>query len=168
MTPTRKGKGKGIKRRHLGPQPKPKLDEVRNEINVTPLVDVCLVLLIIMMVVGPMLARGKEVQLPRTDHHKETKDNREAIVAIDQYGKIYVDKDEARDIAEMTDKVQQAWKKLEAENRSMGSDADRSGEQRVLLKVDRSVVYGKVKPVIVALHEMGAIGIDLGTNERKE
>ncbi|MGA0323216.1 MAG: biopolymer transporter ExbD, partial [Ilumatobacteraceae bacterium] len=40
--------------------------EVHNEINVTPLVDVCLVLLIIFMVIMPMLQRGKEVPLPQT------------------------------------------------------------------------------------------------------
>jgi len=48
---------------------KPKqLDEVRSDINVTPLVDVCLVLLIIFMVVTPMLSRGKDVPLPKTRH----------------------------------------------------------------------------------------------------
>ena len=59
-----------------------KLDSVRNEINVTPLVDVCLVLLIIFMVILPMLARGKEVELPETLHHSKDKDTRQPIVAL--------------------------------------------------------------------------------------
>ena len=43
-------------------------DEVKGDINVTPLVDVCLVLLIIFMVVTPMLQQGVDVQLPQAPH----------------------------------------------------------------------------------------------------
>ena len=56
----RRGSGRRRPLVHAAPR---KLDQVRNEINVTPLVDVCLVLLIIFMVVLPMLTRGKNVEL---------------------------------------------------------------------------------------------------------
>lgn len=156
-------------RRRLVHKAPAKLDDVRNEINVTPLVDVCLVLLIIFMVIGPMLARGKDVPLPKTEFHSEDKDNKEPIVAVDQYGKIYVDKDVVADLEEMKNKVQAEWAELAAANSRIASDdVDRSGETRVLLKVDHTITYGQVYPVIMALHDMGAQGIDLGTNEKKE
>ena len=54
---------------------KPKAgSEVRSDINVTPLVDVCLVLLIIFMVVIPRMSRGKPVTLPATKNHTSKKD----------------------------------------------------------------------------------------------
>ena len=149
-----------------------KLDDVRNEINVTPLVDVVLVLLIIMMVIGPMLARGHEVKLPQTQYHLEPNDNHEPIVAVDQYGKIWVDKDEvpagANQVTEVQERVQQMWQELRATNAKLGGAVDRSGEDRVLVKVAPEIPYGQVYPLIMALHELGASGIDLGTEERKE
>lgn len=160
-------------RRKRGYKSKPiELDAVRNEINVTPLVDVVLVLLIIMMVIGPMLARGKEVPLPQTRHHLEPGDNHEPIVAVDQYGKVWVDKEAIADgpeqLATIQEMVQQQWHELAATNAKLGGDVDRTGEDRVLLKVAPEIPYGDVYPLIMALHEMGASGIDLGTEELKE
>ena len=152
-------------RRRLVHKAPPKLDQVRNEINVTPLVDVCLVLLIIFMVILPMLARGKEVQLPQTMHHSKDKDTRQPIVAIDEYGKIFVDKEPVPDVTQMKSRVEDEWKALEAQNAALGTKADRRGEKRVLLKAHQKSKYKQVYPVIIALHDMGAAGIDLGTNE---
>src|SRR4051812_42360692 len=73
---------------------------VKNEINVTPLVDVVLVLLIIFMVVTPMLSRGVKVEMPETLHHEKKQDTGEQIVvtvALD--GKVYVETDPADDTA---------------------------------------------------------------------
>lgn len=149
-----------------------KLDEVRNEINVTPLVDVVLVLLIIMMIIGPMLARGHDVKLPHTQYHLEPNDNHEPIIAVDQYGKIWVDKDEvppgAGQITQVQERVQQIWQELRATNAKLGGEVDRSGENRVLVKVSPEIPYGQVYPLIMALHELGVDGIDLGTEELKE
>lgn len=163
----------GGKRR--GYQAKPvQLDGVRNEINVTPLVDVMLVLLIIMMVIGPLLARGKDVPLPHTRNHLEPKDNHEPIVAIDQYGKVFVDKAEVPpgdgQLAGIQDLVQREWAELKATNKKLAGSAglDRSGENRVLVKVSPEISYGTVYPIIMALHEMNAEAIDLGTEELKE
>jgi biopolymer transport protein ExbD len=148
------------------------LDEVRNEINVTPLVDVVLVLLIIMMVIGPMLARGKEVPLPQTRHHLEPNDNHEPIVAVDQYGKVWVDKEEVlagpEQIATIQDMVQRQWQELRASNAKLSGEVDTSGENRVLVKVAPDIPYGQVYPIVMALNKLGAEGIDLGTEELKE
>jgi biopolymer transport protein ExbD len=153
---------------------KPKIDEVRNEINVTPLVDVCLVLLIIFMVILPMLERGKNVPLPETRHHSSEKDSRQPIVVIDRGGNLYVDKDPVKDISELRTRVQEDWTALAQENETIaaqtqgGDENLTKGEGRVLVKADPGISYGKVYPVILALHKMGAIGIDLGTGEVRE
>src|SRR5690349_7089580 len=69
----------------------------KSDINVTPLVDVCLVLLIIFMVVTPMLQKGKDVQLPSVN--KEHQDNankknlNEVVLSITADKKTYVEKD---------------------------------------------------------------------------
>jgi biopolymer transport protein TolR len=144
-----------------------KLDSVRNDINVTPLVDVCLVLLIIFMVILPMLERGKDVALPRTRHHLDAQDNNEPIVAIEKNGQIYVDKTEVKDVAEMNQRVQDEWNALTARNQRTNV-GDRSGESRVLVKAHAEAKYSQVYPVIIALHDLGAVGIDLGTTELKE
>jgi biopolymer transport protein TolR len=162
-----------LNRRRLVHKSPPKLDSVRNEINVTPLVDVCLVLLIIFMVILPMLARGKEVELPKTLHHSKDKDTRQPIVAIfhdnlkDRW-EYYVDKEKVPDIDTVKLRVQDAWKALEASNAAIGQKADRRGEMRVLLKADHDATYKQVYPVIIAMHEIEAVGIDLGTNEADE
>jgi biopolymer transport protein TolR len=145
----------------------PKLDQVRNEINVTPLVDVCLVLLIIFMVILPMLARGKEVPVPQTLHHSDQRDNQQPIVAIDEDGKLYVDKDAVPSVDAMKTRIQDEWKALTQRNQLV-PNADHSGESRVLLKASLKVRYKIVHSVIMALHEAGALGIDLGTAEDKE
>src|SRR3954471_15774235 len=50
------------------------------EINITPLVDVVLVLLIIFMVITPMLHRGVQIELPETQHHEKKQDTGEQLV----------------------------------------------------------------------------------------
>jgi len=162
-----------LNRGRLVHKAKPKLDSVRNEINVTPLVDVCLVLLIIFMVILPMLTRGQEVELPKTLNHSKEKDARQPIVALyhdvnHEVWEIYVDKEKVKDIPTMKSRVEDAWKALEASNSALGSKADRRGEKRILFKADHAATYKQVYPLIMALHEMGALGIDLGTNELKE
>src|SRR5262245_46180451 len=115
-------------RRRLVHKAPPKLDSVRNEINVTPLVDVCLVLLIIFMVVLPELVRGKEVPLPQTRNHTQQNDTRQPIVVIDQDGQIYVDTELVPNIQTMMSKVEDEWKALAAQNQQLA---------RVSKKVDR-------------------------------
>lgn len=72
---------------------KPKAPEVTSDINVTPMVDVMLVLLIIFMVITPMLTKGAAVELVKTNHPIAMKDadKEDAIlVAVTRDGKIYL------------------------------------------------------------------------------
>src|SRR5213075_2848488 len=67
---------------------------VRSDINVTPLVDVVLVLLIIFMVVTPMLQRGKDVKLPKSQQiDEEQKESDPLILSITADKKMYVESD---------------------------------------------------------------------------
>ena len=64
---------------------------VVSEINVTPLVDIMLVLLIIMMLIAPMLQQGVAVTLPEAGNTGDKPDTQDqTVVAIDSRGKIYV------------------------------------------------------------------------------
>ena len=159
---------------------------VRSEINVTPLVDVCLVLLIIFMVVGPMLARGKEVKVPETRHHVEEKDKNQAIIAIDDKGRIYYDKEYVTEVAPRQDvqnaytvkdpdklraKITDHWDRAErqqAEAAAAGTADLEPFSRNVFVKGHKDLTYNKVYPVLVVVNEIGIPGIDLGTHEIKE
>ncbi len=167
-TPAMPG-GQRRRHHHLRPTKKAKLDELRNEINVTPLVDVCLVLLIIFMVVVPLMERGREVELPKTRNHVADKDTLQPIVIIERNGELFVDKEKVPSTDVMAERVKKEWENLtDLNSRLKKKDNEREGEGRVLLKAHPDTFYGKVYPVIISLHELGAVGIDLGTKEFKE
>src|SRR5688572_19457528 len=69
---------------------------VKNDINVTPLVDVVLVLLIIFMVITPMLTRGKDVALPKAKINQEEAPPKDPlVVTITPDGKTWIETEEA-------------------------------------------------------------------------
>jgi biopolymer transport protein ExbD len=130
--------------------------------NVTPLVDVCLVLLIIFMVITELLTRGHEVDLPKTKNHQEQADQNQPIVAMDVDGRVFYDKEEVPpgkdgpDFKELQKRIREGWQQ------------HNSKEQRVYLKADAQTEYKKVYPLIMAIHDMGVNQIDLGTHELKD
>jgi biopolymer transport protein TolR len=145
------------KRRHstLGHSSARKLDEVRNDINVTPLVDVCLVLLIIFMVVSPMLTRGKEVSLPKTKNYVEKKDSgQQPIVSVTKDGRFYFDQDGFANSDLLRERIEKELK--------------RNAGATIFLKADESLTWAQVYPAVIAIHEAGSSGIELGTAEIKE
>ena len=155
------------KRKRIHAVPQTKLVQPRSEINVTPLVDVCLVLLIIFMVITPMMARGREVKLPKTANHYQRKDQQQPVVAIDHDTKtdtypVYYDKEKLGELSEegvedrLADKIARGWENVK--------DPDSQG--RVYIKAAGSVPYGKVYPLLMAINKMGVTSIDLATNEK--
>ena len=110
---------------------------VKSDINVTPLVDVMLVLLIIMMVIAPMLQQGVPVQLPTASNSKDKPDTSDqTIVNIDAQGGLYVNSLPSTE-AEVVDKVKNA---LEGKK-----------EQIVYLKGDKDAEYGRIMKMMDAL-----------------
>ena len=128
---------------------------IRGEINVTPLIDVVLVLLIIFMVVTPMLQRGKEVTLPksRSISEKEGKESDPIILSVTQDKKVYVEK------LEYDEKGLQ--QKLENELRAQP-------DRRFLLKGDASLAFETIRKVMDTARKAGAKGIGLAVEQLKD
>lgn len=106
------------------------------EINVTPLVDVVLVLLIIFMVVTPMLSSGVDVKLPKAKTAQEEKDmGQNLVIGVKGDGSVWVDK-----------------KGVTLETLVAEIDAQRANRSLVV-KGDKSAKYGQVREVIDLIHE---------------
>src|SRR5881398_666826 len=104
---------------------------VRSDINVTPLVDVVLVLLIIFMVITPMLQRGKSVDLPKAKHAMDGKEGPDPLfVSVTKEGEVFIEQD----------KTPASKEQLLA---AMKEAADTPGK-RVMFKADQQTEYGKV------------------------
>jgi len=124
-----------------------------NDINVTPFVDVVLVLLIIFMVVTPMLQRGVDVLLPLTDHHADKKDTGEQIIiSVRNDGAIFLGQDPVD------------LKILEA--RLQGLLARRPAPP-IFVKGDRRLTFKPIRRVLEVCHRAGAAGASLATQSRK-
>jgi biopolymer transport protein ExbD len=128
---------------------KPMIDVVRNDINVTPLVDVMLVLLIIFMLMTLVMGRGHDVQLPLAKHYSQEKDKMQPVVAVDLDGMLYVEKNKLGEISEATlkemqNQVEGAWK----------APKNPDGVGRVYLKADMKVTYDKVYPVLEYMNKV--------------
>jgi biopolymer transport protein TolR len=99
------------------------------EINVTPLVDVMLVLLVIFMVTAPMMQQGVQVNLPRANTKAMTQAEETVVVTVDNNGKVFINKDEIP----------------AADLRARLSDMFATREKKeIFLKADAGVPYGEV------------------------
>ena len=120
------------------------------EINVTPLVDVMLVLLIIFMVTAPMLASGVPVNLPDSRAKALDQEHDQVTIAIDKTGIIYLD-----------DKPVERGGLPQA----VGTIGCAAGQDRlVTLRADRTLDYGRVVGVMGELNRAGCHRISLVTN----
>ena len=156
-------KGRHHKRRsRLVHKKPPKLDSVRNDINVTPLVDVCLVLLIIFMVIINLLARGKEVPLPETRDHQELADSKQPIVAVDREGQLYFDREPQPNVKAVQRAIELYW---QAHGVKPGTDDDKL---RIFVKADERVTWDLVEPLLLGINELKPSAIDLATREIRE
>ncbi len=113
-----------------------------SEINVTPLVDVMLVLLIIFMVTAPMMTQGLEVDLPETTAKSLRQKEEPVIITLDRDGKIMIGKIE----------VSQTMFRKQLEKQH-GKDTD----QPIFLKADKNVAYGAV---VILMADIKAAGFD--------
>jgi len=128
-------------------------DPVMADINVTPLVDVMLVLLIIFMIAAPMLHQGIEVALPRAQATPLPMRMEDPLVlSIDRSGKIFL-RETPVEIEDLVDQV-----KAQTEAR---------GDDSVFLKGDREVPYGRIIEVLDVLHRGGIVHVGMVTDQPK-
>ena len=139
------GRGRGGKRAPM------------SEINVTPLVDVMLVLLIIFMVAAPLLVAGVPVNLPDSRAKALDQEQDPVQISIDGNGQIYVDED--------------AVPQNEVTRRLTGILSDHQGEApQILLRADRALPYGTVMRVMGELNGLGLNKVALiteGADQKK-
>ena len=124
-----------------------------SEINVTPLVDVMLVLLIIFMVTAPMMTQGVDVKLPESSAPAIRSDDERLVVTITQDRKIYLN-DNVVESGEL-------GSKLAAITRNQ---PDRKG---VFLRADEKIPYGYVMEVMGLIKEAGIDQIGMVTEPAK-
>src|SRR5450432_1729541 len=126
--------------------------KIKSEINVTPLVDVVLVLLIIFMVITPMLHRGVEIKLPETAHHDKKQDTGEIIIVTVRNDGTFIE----------TDKLE--GDRLQARLRQELKASSRP----VLVRGDKACKYGDIRKVLEEVHAAGASQVSLATEEHKD
>ena len=119
------------------------------EINVTPLVDVMLVLLIIFMVTAPLLTAAVPVELPDSRANPVDADAEPLAISLDADGRIYLDEDEVQ-AADLPARLEAA--------------AAAAAPPAVLLRADRALDYGRVMLVMGELNRAGLNKVSLVTN----
>jgi biopolymer transport protein ExbD/biopolymer transport protein TolR len=130
--------------------------KVNSEINVTPMVDVMLVLLIIFMVVTPMLQKGVSVDMAKVNNPSpmEDADKEDALlVSITRDGKVYFGTDQIADVNSLTGKVKDR----------LANKPDK----RVYVKSDMRARFGAVVQVVDAVRAAGVDDLGLLTDQRK-
>jgi biopolymer transport protein TolR len=126
---------------------------LNSDINVTPLVDVCLVLLIIFMVVTPMLQKGVPVNLPVTEDPDKTPDtDKQLQISVKADGTIYLGPNVVR-----KEQVQTTLEEIHA----------RTPDREIAVKGDRKVKYGDVLDVLKACREVGFNDVGLVAQPKK-
>ena len=124
----------------------------KSDINVTPLVDVMLVLLIIMMLVAPMLQKGVDVKLPLATNTSDKPENeQQTVLAVDARDKFYVNSIEVPR-AEMADRVKNAL--------------EEKTERVVLIKGDTDASYRAIMAAMDDLRKAGIEDIGLITDPK--
>ncbi|QSB18307.1 biopolymer transporter ExbD [Pseudomonas sp. 15A4] len=115
-------------------------DEVLSEINVTPLVDVMLVLLVVFIVTAPLLTNSIPINLPKTESVAPVEQKDPLVVSIDDKGKLFINKDEIQpDLLET----------------NLKAAKDKNVDVRVQLQADNGVNYGEVARAMASIEKAG-------------
>ena len=123
-------------------------DPIAN-INITPFVDVMLVLLIVFMITAPMLAAGMLVDLPKAKSARPLDPREPVIITVAKDGKLYVGRDEVARPALTT-----------AVRAKLGDDQNR----QIYVRGDRDVIYGEIIAVMDQLALNGLVKMALVAN----
>ena len=127
---------------------------VKSEINVTPLVDVMLVLLIIMMLIAPMLQQGVSLRLPTAANTVDKPESQDqTVISIAANKEVYLNAKPSREV-DLAQKVTDIL--------------DGKTEKIVLIKADEEVEYGAVMGVMDQLRQAAIEDVGLITEKRKD
>jgi biopolymer transport protein TolR len=123
------------------------------DINVTPLVDVCLVLLIIFMVIAPQMENGERCELPGvTQVDKKSKSKLDPItVTLGETGGLYLEKEAVT---------------LPALEERLKAIHEEASDRKVVLRGDASLPYSKVRDVFELARRIGFSGVSLAVGKR--
>ena len=126
------------------------------EINVTPMVDVMLVLLIIFMVTAPLLATGVQVDLPQSKAAALEQNQEPVAISIDRTGNVFVD-DTPVPIEGLGARLQQ-----------VAASSREPGGPRIYLRADHGLDYGRVMQVMGEINRAGLHKVALVTTAQGE
>jgi biopolymer transport protein ExbD len=127
-------------------------DDIVSGINVTPLVDVCLVLVIIFMVTAPIMSDPViKVTLPKAHADKDQKESEKITITLGKTGELGLDDKVYKDMAEMDDelkvKIAQSETKI------------------VVVRADEDALHGKLADVMAAAKDAGAASLTVATDQ---
>jgi biopolymer transport protein TolR len=123
-----------------------------SDINMTPLIDVMLVLLVIFMITAPLMTSSLKLDLPKTDAAQPGDTPQFISVALDKDGRTFYG-DEAVDAATFAERVAAA--------------AKRNPQTEVQLRADKAVAYGRVAELIGVVQKAGLTRIGFVTDPEK-
>ncbi len=115
-------------------------NRLMSEINVTPMVDVMLVLLIIFMVTSPMLVAGIEVDLPKTKSSPISGDYKPLVISVNKSGELFI----------METKIPNSEIVSKLENIT-----NEKKDTRIFVRGDKNVAYGKIVEVMAQISNAG-------------
>jgi len=115
-------------------------DRLMSEINVTPLVDVMLVLLIIFMVTAPMMMQGVDVALPETTSEPLSAEKEHLVITIDPNGQIYINEFQVS---------------LDVLSSKLSKILEGKPDKEAYLRADKNIPYGSVVRVMAEIKSAG-------------
>ena len=133
--------------------PSPKQTSILPEINVTPLVDVVLVLLIIFMVIAPQLEAGERVELPSLANVDEKAKLDAFTLTMTASGRFMFEKEHIEE------------PNLRA---TLVAAHEKEPDKRMVLKADRGLTYDKVRKIFNEAREIGFAGVALMVDEKQK
>jgi biopolymer transport protein TolR len=125
--------------------------ETMSEINVTPLVDVMLVLLVVFIVTAPLLTQSVRVNLPKTVATTPSPQDHLATVSIDAAGEVFLNSQKVA---------------IDALGRQLAELLARDGELTVQFNADANVSYGRVAEAMAVAHRAGITKLSFLTREQ--
>ncbi|HAV4219770.1 biopolymer transporter ExbD [Acinetobacter baumannii] len=126
-------------------------DDVVSEINITPLVDVMLVLLIVFIVTAPLLTNTVKVNLPKAAPTQVTDQTKAVVISVNPKGEIYLDKDKVT-----LEHFEQAIQTCKAANPKLALN----------LNADETVPYGTVAKLLASIERVGVDKLSVITSPK--